>query len=107
VVNYYVNNFVGSILVVLYIDTDIVHRMALIFNIEVESFELFDGEWDLIIELAHENAIIDVDNKNNVSALENTFVNQWLLETNAQQLLNQVLVPNLTSLLLAIKVVEE
>ncbi len=63
--------------------------------------------FELAIIHAQENTIININHEHDVVSIENTIINEGRLESNGVELVDKVLIPYLTSLLLAIDVLEE
>ncbi len=98
---------IGSILELFDVDSEVVSRMALIFDVQPRILNLADGGLELCIVFAEKDCIVNVDHENDVAAKEDAIVNHRSLVPKIGQLVHEKLVPNSTSLLLAIDVFEK
>ncbi len=99
--------FIGSIFQFLDVDSNVVGWMALVFNVEPSALDFGNHCFELVIILAQENPIVNVNHEYDVVSIENTIINEGRLESNGVELVNKLLIPYSTSLLLAIDVLEE
>ncbi len=76
--------------------------MALILNVQLEIPHLVDDTGQLLARQAQEDAIVDVDNEYDITTIENSVINERLLEVDLLQFVNQITIPNLPSLFLTI-----
>ena len=80
------SKFVGAVTCLLDIDSNVVCRMFLIFDIDSCVLELSDDQCQSVIISAKDDSIIYVDNIYDVIMVEDTFVDLRLLEANFLQL---------------------
>ena len=79
---------VGSVIQFLDTNSNIVSRMALVFNVKSQTLNFLDNVLELLIVVPYENAIVYVDHKNDVVTEEYTVINLRWMETNGLQFLN-------------------
>jgi hypothetical protein len=79
----------------------------LVFNVEPSALNFTNLCFELVIILAQENPIVIINHEYDVVSIENTIINEEKLESNGVELVDKVLIPYSTSLLLAIDVLEE
>ncbi len=68
--------FNDAVLEFLNINSNIISKMALIFNGQLEVTQLVDDVMQLLIRWSQEDSIIYVDNENDVILVKNTVVNK-------------------------------
>ena len=85
-------------------NADVISRMALVFNVEVEVHELIDGIRDSIVRWTEKDSVVDINDKDNVPAIKHAVIHKRWCETNLPQLLNEKSVPYPSSLFLTIDV---
>ena len=78
--------------------------MALILNVEVDVLQFGDDICQLLVGWAKEDAVVHIDDKDDVSTIKDTVVYQWLLEFYLEKFGNQVRIPYATCLLLTIEI---
>jgi hypothetical protein len=98
------SEFIGSILHLLNVHTNIIGWMALILNVETCFLDLTNGCLEFLIIWSKKYAIINIDHENNVSSEEHTVINHGGFVSKGNQLLHQVLIPYSACLLLTINI---
>ena len=96
--------FDGAVLDALDVDSYVICWMALILYIQLKVPHLVDDTRQLLVRQAQEDAIIDIDNKYDITAIENTLIDERLLEVDLLQFVDQLTIPNSTSLFLTIQI---
>ncbi len=98
---------VGSVLQLPNVHSYIVCGMALVFKLEPQALELLDSCLELLLAVPKGDAVIDVDDEDDVPPVKDTVINERLLEADAGQLLDQILVPHSPRLLLPLDVAQQ
>ena len=96
--------FDGAVLDALDVDSYVTCWMALNLYVQLKVLHLVDDTRQLLIGRAQEDTIIDIDNKYDITAIENTLIDERLLEVDLLQFVDQLTIPNSTSLFLTIQI---
>ena len=78
--------------------------MAFILHVQLKISHLVDDTRQLLVGQAQTDAIIDIDNKYDITMIENTFIDERLFEVDLLQFVDQITIPNLSSLFLTIQI---
>ncbi len=78
--------------------------MALILYVQLKVPHLVDDTRQLLVGRAQEDAIINIDNKYDIISIENTLIDERLLEVDLFQFVDQITIPNSSSLFLTIQI---
>ena len=78
--------------------------MALILDVQLKIPHLVDDTRQLLIGQAQDDASVDIDNKYDITTIENTFIDERLLEVDLLQFVDQITIPNSSSLFLTIQI---
>jgi hypothetical protein len=98
---------IGSILELFDVDSNVVSRMALIFNVQPRILDFADGGFELFIVLTKKDPIVDVDHQNDIATIEDAIANHGSLIAQTGELVDKKFVPDSTGLLLAVDVLEK
>ncbi len=98
---------IGSVLELFDVDSNVVSRMALIFNVLPRILDFTDGGLELFIVLTKKDPIVDVDHENDIAMIEGAIVDQGSLIAQTGELVNKKFVLDSTGLLLAVDVLEK
>jgi hypothetical protein len=98
---------IGSVLELFDVDSNVVSRIALIFDVQPRILDFADGGLELFIVLTKKDPIVDVDHEHDIAAIEDTIVDHGSLIAQTGELVDKKSIPDLTGLLLAIDVLEK
>jgi hypothetical protein len=100
------SEFIGSVLHLLNVHTNIIGWMTLILNVETCFLDITNGCLEFLIIWSKKYAIVNIDHENIISFEEHTVVNHEGFVSQGNQLLHQELIPYSTCLLLAINILQ-
>jgi hypothetical protein len=81
--------------------------MPLIFDVEIEIAHFCDYAGQLLVWQAKEDTIVDINNNDYVTAIEDTIVNLRLFEVDLEEFVDEITVPNSPSLFLNVHIRKE
>jgi hypothetical protein len=102
-----VGESVGTVLQLPNVHSYIVRRMAPVFKLGPQSLELLDSCLELLLAVPKGDAVIGVDDEDDVPPVKDTVINEQLLEAETGQLLDQILIPHSPRLPLSLDVAQQ